>query len=328
MADSPNEPTQGPLQLSGSLRHVPVLLAEVVDALSPRSGETIVDCTAGLGGHASVLAERLGASGTVVLFDLDPGNLAAAEANVRARAPGVRVESQHASFAEAPRRVEKLGLRAGVVLADLGFSSNQMDDSGRGFSFMRDGPLDMRLNPLSPVTAAELVNTMSEKDLERIIREYGEDPSAGRIARKLVQERGLRPISTTKQFAEIVRSAIPAALVHRMSIDPSTRTFQALRIAVNDELGSLEGLLGGIERAAGRVSRGEASWLAAGARIGIISFHSLEDRAVKRCFAGLVEKNKAGLVCKGALEASPSEAAVNPRSRSAKFRVARILPVS
>lgn len=301
-----------------------MLLAECVEALAPRPGDVYVDCTAGLGGHAAAIAERLGPDGVVVLFDLDPANLEASTARVRALAAPPRVLAHHAPFTDAPRRLAEAGLVADCVLADLGFASNQMDSPDRGLSFMRDGPLDMRLNPKAPITAQELVNSLSERELADLIRDHGEDPAARRIAAKLVQARRLAPISTTGQLAGLIRDA--AGRRPGQTIDPATKTFQALRIAVNDELGSLERLLEAIRRGALK----DGSWLRhpgdgrPGARVGIISFHSLEDRPVKRVFGELVERGLASHVHRKPVTASDSELGLNPRARSAKLRVLRV----
>jgi 16S rRNA (cytosine1402-N4)-methyltransferase len=303
--------------------HIPVLLKATLAALAPATGETYLDCTAGLGGHAAALGGRVGASGVVVLNDADPGNLAKAEARVKAEANGVRVVALQGNFADAPRRLREQGLAADMVLADLGFASSQMEDANRGLSFSREGPLDMRFDPGSPVTAAELVGSLPEAELARIIAEYGEDPAARAIARKLVAARGVSPIVTTGQLADVVRSAV-GRRPGRDTIDPATRTFQALRIAVNDELGSLGALLAAIERGAADLAAGRASWLKPGARVAIISFHSLEDRPVKRAFAGLVSGGLAAHVTRKPVEADEAEVSENPRSRSAKLRVVRV----
>src|SRR5690606_25223070 len=238
--------------------HTPVLLEETLQALQLREGETFVDATAGLGGHASAAAAMLGPGGKVVLNDLDPGNLAAAAERVSAAAGAPVVARIQGSYADLPRALGRRGILADAVLADLGFSSSQMDDPSRGFSIRSDGPLDMRLDPGGPVTAAELVATLPESELKRIFREYGEEPGAGRIARRIVERRREAPIERTGELAELVREAIgpgggrPGS--RRGSIDPATRAFQALRIAVNDELASLRSLLGAVERAAGGIA--------------------------------------------------------------------------
>lgn len=369
-------------------RHTPVLLREVLDSLaavqdrgavvdtdslntpqgaraSGFAGQVVLDCTAGLGGHASAIAERMvsesspnsaAGGGGIALVDADAGNLALArervEQAVAGRQPPVRVEALHGTFAAAPGWLRSLGLCADVVLADLGFCSNQIADAARGFSFQSDGPLDMRLNtrPLQQAnapgstcrlsftpgpSASELVNRLSERDLSGILREYGEESAARAIAAKIVRERAREPITTTGQLAEIVRSVVPR---RPGGIDPATKTFQALRIAVNDELGALVALLEQIERAAaalsvpsGQAERSDASvvrrsWLAPGARIGIITFHSLEDRPVKQCFASLVEQGLAEHVTAAGrpIVAGEDETRSNPRSRSAKLRVIRM----
>lgn len=305
--------------------HVPVLFDEVVHLLSPEPGQTLVDCTAGLGGHAAAIGKRLGPAGRVVLFDLDPGNLVRAEARVRsAMCPGdpasARVDTVHANFAQAPVWAKRHGVRADMVLADLGFASTQVDDPERGLSFKKAGPLDMRLDPTGPITAGELVNTLPERDLAEIIYRYGEERLSRKIASKLVAERTSEPITSTDRLAAIVRSVVPRK---PGSIDGATRTFQALRIATNDEIGALEGLLGSITRASGRLGE-EDCWLSPGCRVGIISFHSLEDRPVKRCFSALVQEGRAETVRRGVVTAGDDELASNPRSRSAKLRVIRL----
>lgn len=307
--------------------HIPVLIERVLELLAPRAGETYVDCTAGLGGHAAAVAERVGATGTVVLNDADPGNLAkavkaVAAAVVGGQGVGPRVIAVQGNFANVPRQMVERGIAADMVLADLGFSSNQVDEAARGFSFSRDGPLDMRLDPTLPVTAADLVASLPEAELVRIIRDYGEDRDAPRIARKLVEARRGGPISTTGQLAQIIRSA-SGRRPSRDSIDPATRTFQALRIAVNDELGSLESLLEQVRRGAEKAGLGGA-WLRPGARFGIIAFHSLEDRPVKRAFAEMAASGVATVLTKRPVEADEAEVDRNPRARSARLRVVRV----
>jgi 16S rRNA (cytosine1402-N4)-methyltransferase len=299
--------------------HIPVLADEVVELLCPQSGQVYLDGTAGLGGHASLIARRLGETGTVVLMDLDAGNLSRASAAVEGSQAGVRVHGFHGSYVEAPRRLAAIGLQADRVLLDLGFASNQVDDPARGLSFRRDGPLDMRLDPTQGMSAAELVMTRSEDELGEILRDFGEERSWRRVARKLVETRETRPIRTSGELAEIVRDAMGAA-GRAQRIDPATRTFQALRIAVNDELGHLGAMLGSIERAASGRSAG-TSWLAPDARIAVISFHSLEDRPVKHAFASLAEQGLAEVLTRKPVRATAQESAANPRSRSAKLRV-------
>lgn len=293
--------------------HVPVLQREVIALLAmDRSPWCYADATAGFGGHAAAMAERLGAPGTVILNDMDPGNLEAARVCVSA-VPGVEVRAIHGNFADLARAVEASGAGpVDMLLADLGFASNQVDDPARGLSFRNDGPLDMRLDPSLEMTAGEIVNSWPEADLADLIRRYGEDPRARRIASAIVAR---RPLERTGQLADTIREAVGRS---HGGIDAATLTFQALRIVVNDELGSLERLLGSIERDAGSASR---RWLAPGARIGIISFHSLEDRLVKRSFGQLIDAGVAQRVTRKPVVAQPDEVAENPRSRSAKLRV-------
>lgn len=319
--------------------HIPVLRAEVLGALDPSEGQTALDCTAGLGGHSGDLALRLGGSGRLILNDADEGNLARAEAAVRARIAEIgaacpAIVALRGNFADAPRALAARGLRADAALADLGFASSQMEDAARGLSFSRPGPLDMRFDRSAPMTAATLVNTLEEREIEEILRDFGEEREARRIARAIIRERAAAPIETTDRLASIIRAAIgPGGGGPR--IDPATRTFQALRIAVNDELGSLSSLLESVTRAATalsveRRSTGDAAsppWLAPGARVAVISFHSLEDRLVKSAWGELVSRGIATLSPKGVKQpvtASEAEQETNPRSRSAKLRTVEV----
>ncbi|MFM9958325.1 MAG: 16S rRNA (cytosine(1402)-N(4))-methyltransferase RsmH [Phycisphaerales bacterium] len=309
--------------------HIPVLPQEVLAALAPQPGEICLDCTAGLGGHAAMVAERVGPTGTLVLTDLDAGNLVLARKRVEAMPNAPKVVAMHANFAEAPRRLVELGLSADMVLADLGFSSSQVDDAARGFSFMREGPLDMRLDAgpadaggLPRPTAADLVNTLPEHELAEILREFGEERRAELVASKIVGARKNGPILTTAQLAAVVRSCVPRG---NANIDPCTRTFQALRIAVNDELGNVRALLDSVVRAASlRAGSAGKRWLNDGARVALISFHSLEDRPVKQAFAELFQRGIARPLGSQPTEAGDAERKSNPRARSAKLRAMRI----
>lgn len=300
--------------------HIPVLERAVIDVLRPEAGQTYVDCTAGLGGHASGVAGRLGPGGRVVLCDLDAGNLERAAARVRGACPEVEIVSVHGSFAALPRRLGDLGIVADLVLADLGFASTQVDDPARGLSFRADGPLDMRLDRSDGPTAAALVNELDEAELADLIWRYGEERHSRRIARKVVAARAESPIETTQRLAEVVRSACPPRRGPG-GIDPATRTFQALRIAVNDEIGSLEALLAWIGRGA---RAGGTGWLGRGARIAVIAFHSLEDRPVKHAFAELAREGLAERLTRKPVMAGAEEVERNPRSRSAKLRAVRL----
>ncbi len=295
--------------------HLPVLPEETMDTLALAVGQTYVDCTAGLGGHSLLAGELVGADGMVVLNDLDGANLERAAGAIGGLC---RVERVQGNFAELPRTLAERGILADAVLADLGFASVHVDDGERGFSFMRDGPLDMRYDRSGGAeSAAGLVNTLGEAELASIIREFGEERRAKVVAQKLVQVRDVSPIQTTSELAEAVRSVVPRQRGKGSGIDPATKTFQALRIAVNDEMGSLSALLAAIRHDA-------QGWLQPGARIGIISFHSLEDRLVKQAFGELVERGRAEHVTAKPVTASEQETAANPRSRSAKLRVVRM----
>ncbi len=299
--------------------HTPVLLAEVRRLLDPRPGEVVADLTVGGGGHSAALATALGPGGVVVGFDADPAALESARE--RLRHASAQFRPIHGNFVQAPARLAAHGLRADVVLADLGFNSQQMDDPTRGFSFAAAGPLDMRYDPEGPVTAADLLASLSEEELAHLIARYGEDPYARKIARKLAQTRQREPIRSTAQLARLVREAYGSrARTSRMH--PATRTFMALRIAVNDELTALRSLLDKVLEGARKIC-GDG-WLSPGARVAAISFHSLEDRLVKRAFAELARGGLGTRLTKRPVTASPSEVAANPRSRSAKLRAVRI----
>jgi 16S rRNA (cytosine1402-N4)-methyltransferase len=282
-------------------RHVPVLPAEALRLLGPRPGETWVDGTVGGGGHTALIAAAVQPGGRVIGLDQDPTALAAATP----RLAGLPVTLVPANFDQLTEVLAGLGIgQVDGIFADLGFSSDQMDDPARGLSFKADGPLDMRLNSTAGQTAADLVNTLSEGALADLIFEFGEERHSRRVARRIVERRKEKRFETTADLADTVRRAVPRS----GGIDPATRTFQAVRIAVNDELGALDRLLAALPKL-----------VKPGGRAGIISFHSLEDRRVKQAF-------KQGAVWKPAtkkpVEAGDAEVAANPRARSAKLRVA------
>lgn len=333
------------------MTHTPVLLPEVLKLLAIQPGECVVDLTAGRGGHACELARAASgasasggttAAGRIVLFDLDEGNLQFAAQRVQdALGPAAqsRVVAIHASFADVGTHLSRLGLRANAVLADLGFASTQMDDAARGFSFLRDGPLDMRLDASSGETAADLLARLSERELADAIYQLGEDPFSRRIAAAIKSQQRVQPILTTHELAKTVQAAY-GARARDSRMHPATRTFMALRILVNDELGALRALMGSISaatRAAGPGAHSGAApnagpgaspsagpradaWLAPGARVAVISFHSLEDRLVKHTFADLASAGMAERLTRKPVEAMEREIADNPRSRSAKMR--------
>jgi len=283
------------------VRHVAVLSDKVLHLLDPQPGERWVDCTVGGGGHARLIAERIGPTGKLIGLDQDPTMLAKAQA----RLAGLPVELVHANFDQLPEVLRNRGMDAvDGVLADLGFASDQVEAVDRGLSFRQDGPLDMRLDPTTGTTAADLVNTLSERALADLIYEFGEERQSRRVARAIVERRKAKPFATTSDLADVVRSCVRKS----GAIDPATRAFQALRIAVNDELGALDRLLAALPRI-----------VKPGGRVGIISFHSLEDRRVKYAFRAAEMWTP---LTKKPVEASDDEIARNPRSRSAKLRVA------
>jgi 16S rRNA (cytosine1402-N4)-methyltransferase len=285
--------------------HEPVLVSDVLTLLEPSRGGLFVDCTVGLGGHSRALLEA-GAS-RILGLDRDPDALALAAGELASFAD--RVELVHADYRDLDRVLDARGIeRVAGTLADLGVSSMQLGAEGRGFSFQRDEPLDMRMDRTSERTAASLLNAVEEEELANVIFQYGEERYSRRIARAIVQARRTSPLSTTGQLAQIVRRAIPVRGYQR--IDPATRTFQALRIWVNRELDGLDAFL---ESAARR--------LLAGARLAVIAFHSLEDRIVKHTFRALAQGEAAvRILTKRPIEAGDDEVTRNPRARSAKLR--------
>ncbi|HMN96642.1 MAG TPA: 16S rRNA (cytosine(1402)-N(4))-methyltransferase RsmH [Phycisphaerales bacterium] len=307
--------------------HVPVLLEPVLRLLAPQTGEVAVDCTAGRGGHAAALAARLGPTGTLVAVDLDEGNLAYVESRLRDAAVeggAPRFVALHGSFADAPARLIEAGLTADVVLADLGFSSIHVDDPARGFSFAAEGPLDMRYDRSRGRTAAELLRAFSERELTEMLLHLGEEPLAAKIAGKIAQVRRREPIETTRQLAGLVEEAY-GARARYARLHPATRTFMALRIAVNDELNALSTLLRQVgeeaERVAAKGAAAEAAgWLRCGSRVAIIAFHSLEDRLVKHAFASAAGRGLAARLTRRPVVADDAELAANPRARPAKLR--------
>jgi 16S rRNA (cytosine1402-N4)-methyltransferase len=282
------------------------MVAEVLQHLEPGRGGVFVDCTVGLGGHARALLDA-GASRLIGL-DRDPAALAHARTTLEAY--GDRVELVHSDYRAIEHQLDARGIRTvDGILADLGVSSMQLDAEGRGFSFRRDEPLDMRMDTTAGPTAAEALREVDEKVLADLIYEFGEERHSRRIARAIVAARGQRAIDTTGQLADIVRRAIPRKGYQR--IDPATRTFQALRIWMNRELEGLDGFL------ATAVRR-----LAAGGRLAVIAFHSLEDRIVKHTLRAL--QAEGAITVRTKRPVSPSEAEIerNPRARSAKLRAA------
>jgi 16S rRNA (cytosine1402-N4)-methyltransferase len=285
--------------------HSPVLLSKVLDWLEPRPGGSFIDATVGGGGHAKALLEQASPGGKLLGMDRDEEALSAA--GKRLERFGSRAVMVHACFDEIGSVARKNGfVDVDGVLVDLGVSSYQLNIPERGFSFMRDGPLDMRMDPSQGETAAEMLALATEKELADLIFEYGEERHARRIAKHLCRIRSSEPITTTAQLAEAVAAAVPGK---RGRIHPATRTFQALRIAVNDEMGMLS-----------RFLNDAPTLLKEGGRLAVISYHSLEDRAVKRKFRELA-KEKGKVLTKKVVMPERDEVEKNPRARSAKLRV-------
>jgi len=282
-------------------QHTPVLLQEVLDTLEPKAGESYLDLTAGYGGHASEIIRLTKSS--AVLVDRDDNAIAVLENNF---AEIEEVSLRHLDFLEACKQLKSEKQQFDIILADLGLSSPHIDNASRGFSILHDGPLDMRMDTLQELTAEQVVNTYNVANLEKILREYGEEPKARRMA-QLIKES--RPLKTTSELANIAKKVWPG---HSRS-HPATRLFQAIRIEVNNELGQLEQALPLM-----------VELLSPEGRLGIITFHSLEDRIVKRFFKSMAgDRYDAELseITRQPRIATPNELVINPRSRSAKLRV-------
>lgn len=284
--------------------HLPVMQAEVRGLLCEGERRLIVDATLGTGGHAEMLLKASAA--TLLGLDRDPHALGAAAERLSGFGP--RVMLRQGDFAEIDRIIAEAALGApDAILADLGMSSFALDDPARGFSFKNDGPLDMRMDPAAAPSAYDLLNEEGEDELTRIVREFGEERAARRIARAIVEARRRRPLTTTTELRAVIERA--AGTRHHGAIHPATRTFQALRIAVNHEIESLTAFL---ERAPGCLNRG--------GRLAIIAYHSLEDRPVKHRFRELAQQASFMTLTRKALRPSASECAHNPRARSARLR--------
>ena len=315
--------------MSQEFQHVPVLAEQVLTALAPHSGGVYIDGTLGGGGHAALVLAASAPDGFLLGIDRDPEARAAAEARLQAFPGRFRIAA--GNYADMDRLAAENGVtQADGILLDIGVSSHQLDDSARGFSYMQDAPLDMRMDQSQGRTAAELVNEATEAELLDILYRYGEEKWSARIVQFILEARQRQPIQTTGDLVELVKKAIPKG-AREKDQHPAKRTFQALRIAVNDELGALER---GLEAAIGLLKPGGV--------LGVITFHSLEDRIVKEnfrlhsrdciCPPGLPvcqcgHRADAKLVNRKPLTAGPEELAANPRSRSANFRALRKLPI-
>jgi 16S rRNA (cytosine1402-N4)-methyltransferase len=307
--------------------HIPVLAGELIDLLDPQPGETAVDCTFGGGGHARLIADRLGPAGTLIGIDRDP----VAEERFSEMAAELPCHTRfiRADFVSALERLDAEGVEADLVYLDLGMSSMQVDTWERGFSYAYDAPLDMRMDTDDQdLTARQIVAEWDERRLARLLREYGEERYANRIARAIVRARAREELESTQQLVEVIKGAVPVPAQFAGG-HPARRTFQALRIAVNDELCQLDAALPAVWRV-----------LRPGGRVGAISFHSLEDRRVKRflverargcvcppefpvCVCG--HQPEAELLTRRALSPTAGEIEANPRSKSAHLRAARKL---
>jgi len=296
------------------VRHIPVLLHPVLDVLDPRPGQTVVDCTLGLGGHSEALLRRVMPAGRLIAIDFDPGNFAIARPKLEAT--GGDFVLVHNNFAALPAILAEAGAgRADAILADVGVSSPQIDDPARGFSYRQAGPLDMRMDPTRGQPASALVNRMNERELAAALRELGDEDDADAIARLVVARRAKQPITTTQQLTEIVCEARDFTLKRAAGakLHPAARTFQALRILVNRELANLDRLLAVLP-----------DCLAPGGAAAVISFHSGEDRRVKSAFKKGLQSGIYAETSDDPILADEDEQRTNPRSRSAKLRWARV----
>jgi len=306
-------------------RHIPVMRSEVLEYLNCRPGKIFVDGTLGGAGHARDICERIMPDGLLIGIDQDPA--AIANAGIVLEPFAARVRLVHENFAQLPNVLSQLGI-TGVdgILLDLGLSLNQLENSGRGFSFQREEPLDMRMDPRAPETAADLVNGLAEDELRRIFQEYGEEHFSGRIARRIAAERRRAPVQTSGELARLVCAAVPGRTSGRSRIHPATRVFMALRIAVNRELERLEEFLDQVPHCLNREGR-----------LCILAFHSLEDRIVKHRLRALAQGHQPEspfatnrervpgvlkVLTKKVLRPGPEEIAANPMARSTRLRAA------
>jgi len=299
--------------------HIPVLLRELLEIINPQPGQVIVDCTLGLGGHSAAILQRIKPDGQLIALDLDPANMAEARIvlqRVKGREGTVSFELHHANFAELQIVLKHAGVdRVDALLADVGVASTQIDDPDRGFSYRRPGPLDMRMNRDHGQPASTFVNELSERELAAALWELGDESDAPKIARLIVERRARSPIATTQELMGIVCEARDFTVERgeRAKLHPAARTFQALRILVNQELDNLDRLLEALPTV-----------LKPGGVAAIISFHSGEDRRVKHCFRDGFRAGTFSAENRDPIIADDDEQRKNPRSRSAKLRWARL----
>ncbi len=300
--------------------HIPVLLKQVLEVLDPKPGQTIIDCTLGLGGHSAAILERIKPDGRLIAFDFDPANIIEARVQlqkVKGREGTVRFDIVHDNFASIEKVLAELGIAPGTVdgvLADIGIASTQIDTPERGFSYRKPGPLDMRMDPTRGEPASEIINRMSEQDLADALFELGDEEDAKKIARLVVKRRSAQPITRTEQLMAIVCEARDFTIERGMGakLHPAARTFQALRIMVNHELSNLDALLDALPRI-----------LKPGGMAAIITFHSGEDRPVKHNFRDLFRAGVYSADGRDPIVADEAEKRANPRASSAKLRWAR-----
>jgi len=291
--------------------HTPVMLQEIINYLNLKPGQTIIDATIGTGGHSQVIVQRISPGGKLIALDRDPESLAVCRERLREFSSSC--EFVHSNFVDLDTAIKNLNIeKIDGILFDLGISSFQLDNPERGFSFQQEGPLDMRLDRTSFISAYDLVNNLNEEELSSLLWNFGEERWHNRIARVLVDERERQPIATTAQLSDIVLKAIPSRFRHQhYRIHPATRTFQAVRIAVNRELEILETA---INKAIAILEKK--------ARICVISFHSLEDRVVKFAYRKAASEELVEIITPKPLTPVQSEVLNNPAARSAKLRVA------
>ena len=296
--------------LSKMTQHTPVLLQETIDNLTLLSGQTVLDGTFGGGGHSELIAEKINPQGTLIAFDVDEKSLSIAKKRIEDKGLEITVHAINENFRNIDDVLKNLGIeKIDRALLDLGFSSDQMEGEGRGFSFKKDEPLQMTLSGKGDYTAIDFLNTKNEEEISQVLMEYGEESFGRQIASAIVERRKEKPITTTGELVEIIKSATPEWYAYK-KIHPATRTFQAIRIAVNDELGALREFLSKAPQIMDKHGR-----------LALITFHSLEDRIVKQKMSDWEKEDIGKRVKRSVFKPSREEVLSNRRSRSAKLRV-------